>query len=198
MPLEKITEDGGIVKQILKEGEGIYPPPKSRVTIHYRMWDSEKQELIDSTIGKNPFSFRLGKGKFFFIKIPLLRFFSKFIIGKVIPALDISTQSMKTGELALFLCSTQYTFGPMGLQIEENKIVNSDLLIEIDLVEFEHLTEAIFVKHFFLSKFILKTSKKSNLPSDMCYEQAKKEKIDGNVWFKQNSFKKALHCYHRV
>jgi len=67
----QLTEDGGVKKKVLKEGEGESPEEGDEVSVHYtgRLLDGTK---FDSSLDRDdPFEFKLGSGfpSFLFLQI---------------------------------------------------------------------------------------------------------------------------------
>lgn len=89
-------KDGGVLKEILKEGTGDETPGVgSFVTVHYTgtLLDGTK---FDSSKDRNqPFEFDLG-------------------LSQVIKAWDIGIQTMKKGEVAVLTCAPEYAYGKSG------------------------------------------------------------------------------------
>ncbi|CAF3085528.1 unnamed protein product [Rotaria sp. Silwood2] len=122
---EDITpeKDGGIIKEILKEGHGDEQPlPNDKVYVHYvgTLLDGTK---FDSSRDRNEkFEFDLGK-------------------GSVIKAWDIGVATMKRGEICRLTCKSEYAYGENG---SGDKIgPNATLVFEIELFDFvgEDLSE---------------------------------------------------------
>lgn len=90
------NKDGGVQKEIIKEGIGDETPsPGSNVIVHYTgtLMDGTK---FDSSKDRNePFQFELKK-------------------GSVIKAWDIGVATMKKGEVALLTCAPEYAYGKNG------------------------------------------------------------------------------------
>ncbi|KAK0084918.1 hypothetical protein PV325_006120 [Microctonus aethiopoides] len=88
--------DGGVLKEILKEGEGDeLPATGNKVSVHYTgtLLDGTK---FDSSKDRNePFTFTLGQ-------------------SQVIKAWDIGVATMKKGEVAMLTCDAKYAYGKMG------------------------------------------------------------------------------------
>lgn len=89
-------KDEGVLKEILKEGEGDeIPSTGCLVKVHYTgtLLDGTK---FDSSKDRNePFSFELGE-------------------KRVIEAWDIGTATMKKGEVAILTCAPKYAYGKRG------------------------------------------------------------------------------------
>lgn len=90
------NKDGGVLKEIIKEGVGDETPaPRSNVIVHYTgtLLDGTK---FDSSKDRNePFQFELKK-------------------GSVIKAWDIGVATMKKGEVAILTCAPEYAYGKNG------------------------------------------------------------------------------------
>ena len=76
-----ITEDGGIVKHIIKEGEGDEPEKGEEVTINYEGRLEDGTVFDASSKYAKPLKIRIGE-------------------GEVIPGWDMGIMSMKLGEKA--------------------------------------------------------------------------------------------------
>ncbi|XP_050678040.1 FK506-binding protein 59 [Leptidea sinapis] len=112
-----VNKDRGVLKRIIKEGEGTNTPHKgSEVTVHYTgtLLDGSK---FDSSKDRNePFSFTLGK-------------------GRVIRGWDIGVATMKKGEVCVLTCAPEYAYGANG---SPPKIPpNSTLQFEVEMIDWE-------------------------------------------------------------
>ncbi|XP_043473738.1 peptidyl-prolyl cis-trans isomerase FKBP4 [Leptopilina heterotoma] len=91
-----VEKDNGVLKEILKEGEGDEVPAAGCVVkVHYTgtLLDGTK---FDSSRDRNePFSFELGE-------------------GRVIKAWEIGTATMKKGEVCVLTCAPKYAYGQGG------------------------------------------------------------------------------------
>ncbi|XP_003704657.1 FK506-binding protein 59kD isoform X1 [Megachile rotundata] len=111
------NKDGGVLKEIIKEGVGDETPaPGSNVIVHYTgtLLDGTK---FDSSKDRNePFKFELKK-------------------GSVIKAWDIGVATMKKGEVAMLTCAPEYAYGKNG---SPPKIPpNSTLKFEIEMIDWK-------------------------------------------------------------
>ena len=105
-----ITEDEGIRKKIIKEGQGTYPKEGNEVSINYiGKYDSK---IFDQSNTENETSFIIGE-------------------NKVIKGWEIAVKTMKLGEKSEFIMKPEYTYGDK--QINEDIPPNSILIYEIEL-----------------------------------------------------------------
>ncbi|KAK9710731.1 FKBP-type peptidyl-prolyl cis-trans isomerase [Popillia japonica] len=89
-------KDSGVLKEIIKEGEGTTLPPQgSKVKVHYVGTLLDGTTFDSSRDRGQPFEFDLGK-------------------GSVIKAWDIGVATMKKGELAMLTCAPEYAYGKQG------------------------------------------------------------------------------------
>ncbi|CAF0752275.1 unnamed protein product [Adineta steineri] len=110
------SKDGGIIKEIIKEGHGDEKPlPNDKVFVHYvgTLLDGTK---FDSSRDRNQkFEFEIGK-------------------GAVIKAWDIGVATMKRGEICRLTCKPEYAYGESG---SGDKIgPNATLIFEVELFDF--------------------------------------------------------------
>jgi len=107
------NKDGGILKEILREGEGDERPSKGdKVTVHY------VGTLLDGT----PFDSSRDRGDKFVFDLGK---------GQVIKSWDVGVASMRKGELARLTCAAPYAYGEQG---SPPKIPpNATLVFEVEL-----------------------------------------------------------------
>lgn len=115
-----ITPDksGGVLKKILKEGEGEECPGfGDRVSVHYTGWLLGKDPVeFDSSRKDQKFEFNLGR-------------------GLVIKGWDLGIGTMKKGEVSLFICHPRYAYGEMGYP--PTIPPHAPLLFEVELFEWK-------------------------------------------------------------
>lgn len=112
------NKDGGVMKEILKAGEGDEGPfQSSRVFVHYVGTLAEDGSKFDSSRDRgDKFDFTLGK-------------------GEVIKAWDLGVATMKKGELARLTCKHEYAYGERG---SPPKIPpESTLVFEVELFSWQ-------------------------------------------------------------
>eukprot|EP01121_Diplochlamys_sp_Union-15-3_P013706 TRINITY_DN4290_c0_g2_i2.p1 TRINITY_DN4290_c0_g2~~TRINITY_DN4290_c0_g2_i2.p1 ORF type:complete len:417 (-),score=91.15 TRINITY_DN4290_c0_g2_i2:82-1332(-) len=113
-----LTGDGGLFKEITKEGTGYEKPEKgSEVSVHY-VGKLEDGSVFDSSRDRGrPFEFKLGE-------------------GKVIKGWDEGVKTMKKGEIATFTIAPNYGYGATGYPPKIPP--NATLTFEIELLSFKN------------------------------------------------------------
>lgn len=109
-----LSGDGGLLKKIIKEGEGDFPKPLNEIEAHYT-GTLDDGTVFDSSYNRNkPFKFTVGK-------------------GQVIKGWDKGFATMKKGEKAILRCRADYAYGdrPTG-SIPANATLN----FEVELLDF--------------------------------------------------------------
>ncbi len=124
---EKLTDDGGVMKILLKEGrddsEPVKPLSGYDVDCHYVGTLERNGEIFDSSrMRGKPFTFTLGK-------------------GEVIKGWDIGMATMKKGEKAIIKCTSEYAYGDR----DQGKIKAGDtLLFDIEMLSFQPKKKALY------------------------------------------------------
>ncbi|KAM3570425.1 hypothetical protein VYU27_007503 [Nannochloropsis oceanica] len=91
-----VSGDGGLLKKILKEGEGESPPQGNEVVAHYTgTLESDGSEFDSSRKRNQPFKFTIGQ-------------------QQVIKGWDVGFATMKVGEHAILKCRHDYGYGESG------------------------------------------------------------------------------------
>ena len=109
-----LSGDGGVLKEIISEGEGPTPATGDNVEAHYtgRLLDGE---VFDSSVTRGKkFQFMVGT-------------------GQVIKGWDIGFASMRKGEKAFLTCREDYAYGQ---QAQSSIPAGSTLRFEVELFEF--------------------------------------------------------------
>ena len=107
-----ITEDGGVKKKILKEGNGQQAAEGNEVHVNY-IGRNKDNKIFDQTKDK-PFTFKIGG-------------------GQVIKGWDLGVKTMKVGEKAEFILSPEYAYGSQ--KVSDLIPENSTLTFEIELLK---------------------------------------------------------------
>ncbi|KAI9476350.1 MAG: hypothetical protein EXX96DRAFT_576866 [Benjaminiella poitrasii] len=150
-----LTEDGQVTKRIIKEGLGLNPEKSDTVTVHYDAYLVETNTLFDSSRERrSEFTFTLNS-------------------GKVIKAWEIAIPTMKVGEIAEIICTSDYGYGDEGRTYIVPK--KAKLRYEIELLG--HWESA--------------TSSTERIAS------AEKKKAEGNELFNKGSWNEALFAYKK-
>ncbi|ALC38323.1 FK506-bp2 [Drosophila busckii] len=146
-----LSGDGGVLKEILKEGTGEETPNNGcKVSLHYtgRLVDGTE---FDSSVGRNePFEFELGK-------------------GRVIKAFDMGVATMKLGERCFLTCAPNYAYGAAGSP--PSIPPDSTLIFELEMLGWkgEDLSPN---QDGCIERIILQPSDKKRTPSDGAFVKA--------------------------
>jgi len=96
-PPADLVGDGGVLKQVVRPGDGGLPPRGSTVEVHYEGKVVDTGAVFDSSRARGKtFKFTLGE-------------------GKVIGGWEVGLSSMRVGELATLTCAPQYAYGAKGI-----------------------------------------------------------------------------------
>jgi len=111
----KLTEDGGVVKYLISEGNGPSPVANQEVIVDYVGRLVNGAEFDSSLARANPLKFNVG-------------------VGQVIKGWDIGICTMKKGEKAKLVIDSKYAYGEKGSppKIPEN----ANLEFEVELLDF--------------------------------------------------------------
>ncbi|XP_064538072.1 FK506-binding protein 59 [Drosophila montana] len=157
-----LSGDGGVLKEILKEGSGNETPNNGcKVSLHYtgRLVDGTE---FDSSVGRNePFEFELGK-------------------GRVIKAFDMGVATMKLGERCFLTCAPNYAYGAAGSP--PSIPPDSTLIFELEMLGWkgEDLSPN---QDGSIERTILEQSDKKRTPSDGAFVKAHiSGSFDGRVF----------------
>ncbi|XP_068147492.1 FK506-binding protein 59 [Drosophila tropicalis] len=146
-----LSNDGGVLKEILKEGTGSETPNNGcKVSLHYtgRLVDGTE---FDSSVSRNePFEFELGK-------------------GRVIKAFDMGVATMKLGERCFLTCAPNYAYGAAGSP--PSIPPDSTLIFELEMLGWkgEDLSPN---QDGSIERTILEQSEKKRTPSDGAFVKA--------------------------
>ncbi|XP_057313767.1 inactive peptidyl-prolyl cis-trans isomerase FKBP6-like isoform X2 [Hydractinia symbiolongicarpus] len=111
-----LTENGGVMKKIIKQGAGSIVPPRSLCRVHYNAYLEYSDEPFDSSrLRGRQTQFKLGE-------------------GGALPGWEIGVATMKRGELARFMFEYQYAYGKMGCPPRIPK--EAAVLFEIELISY--------------------------------------------------------------
>ncbi|XP_072038614.1 inactive peptidyl-prolyl cis-trans isomerase FKBP6-like [Amphiura filiformis] len=169
--MENVTEDGGVVRKVQKQGAGPVVPSGSSVTVHYNCYLEDIPEPYDSTRLRN-------KPK-------------KFVLGRadVMPFLDIAVGTMRKGEITRFLVKPKYGFGEMGCPPRIPG--NANIMAEIELIAFsEHVLTEEFQQW--------SDTKKKAQPFKRILKEVHVHREEGNAMYKNKQLQKAKHKYQKA
>lgn len=110
-----ITGDGGILKEIIREGTGEPIPNGKLAIVHYTGKLSDWTTFDSSRSRGKPFSFVVGN-------------------RSVILGWDKGVKTMKKGELCMLTCAPDYAYGSKGIGPIPG---NSTLMFEVELLDWQ-------------------------------------------------------------
>lgn len=119
-----LTDDGGLQKKIVKEGNSQQIPPGVTAIVHYtgRLVTGE---VFDSSRGRGkPFEFNIGR-------------------REVILGWDKGVASMTKGEQSILKCTPEYGYGSRAIGPIP---ANSTLLFEVELIDWKKSDETFLKK----------------------------------------------------
>ena len=142
---QDISGDGGVIKNILKEGNGSEIKNGFQVKLNYEGKLIDGRIFDSSLTRKKPFSFRIGE-------------------GKVISGWEMGIKSMKVGEKAKFFISSKYGYKKKGIP----PIIppNADLFFEIEILDITEPEEVEYSKKSFSKSREIGVSDKNYEPYD--------------------------------
>ncbi|XP_073279860.1 70 kDa peptidyl-prolyl isomerase-like [Primulina huaijiensis] len=164
--VKDITKDGGILKKVIKQGEGWQNPRDlDEVFVKYEV------QLEDGTLVSSK------DGVEFTVKD-----------GHLCPALSKAVKTMKKGERALLSVKSEYGFGENGSKAVGNECVvpaNATLQINVELVSWKRVSD--IVNDNKILKKILKEGEGYEHPNDGATVQVKLigKLLDGTVFTRQ-------------
>lgn len=167
--LKDITKDGGILKKIIKEGEGWQNPRDlDEVLVNYEA-RLEDGTLVSSS--SNEVEFTVQDGLF-------------------CPAVAKAIKTMKKGEKALLFVKPQYAFGENGKSSAGDGVEippNATLQIDVELISWKTVSDIIHDKK--VLKKILKEGEGYDRPSEGTSVKVKLtgKLLDGTVFLKKGS-----------
>jgi len=111
-----VTEDGGVVKKIIKEGSGEYPKIGQKLKVHYTGTLEDGTEFDSSRSRGQAFEFVLQEK------------------GGVIDAWNLAFKGMKKGEHAVITATSAYAYGEHGSP--PTIPANATLVFDVELLDF--------------------------------------------------------------
>ncbi|OBZ90583.1 hypothetical protein A0J61_01360 [Choanephora cucurbitarum] len=151
-----ITKDGQVTKRILREGSGKQPEKNNTVSVHYESILYDTDTVFDSSRDrKSELTFNLKS-------------------GKVVEAWELVIPTMKVGEKAEIICTSDYGYGDEG----RTYIVppKAKLKFHIELLGFWEVAGSAAER----------------------IRSAEKKKLEGNELFQKGATKEALFAYRKA
>jgi len=165
-PALDLVGDGGVLKQVVRSGNGALPPRGATVEVHYEGRLVDTGAVFDSSRARGKtFRFTLGE-------------------GKVIGGWEVGLSSMRVGEVATLTCASQYAYGAKG--IPPMIPPSSTLQFDVELIDVEApLGEASTFADDNPSAPRTPEAIKSAYASKMAAKPQKKEGLEGAIeWAK--------------
>ncbi|EME26651.1 FK506-binding protein 4/5 [Galdieria sulphuraria] len=163
--VEDVSKDGGVVKKMVKEGEGWEKPSDdTKAIVNMIMKDCNTQKIIEE---KSNWEVIVGD-------------------GVVIEGVDLALETMKKGEKAVLTVAPNYAFKEAGIVPPEGVSKDSTVIVELELVSFERAKDSWNLSKEEKIENALRTKDKGNeLFKSGRYKLAKKkyEKVVNNLEF---------------
>jgi FK506-binding protein 6 len=169
--MEKITDDGKVLKRILHEGTGNVVPMYAKCLVHYNAWLDLSDEPFDSS--------RM-RGRKHELKLGAC---------KEIRGFELGVATMKRGELSRFMIYPEYAFGKMGCP--PRIPAEAQVMFEIELISFIDQSDLDNVLD-------MDETQRANATFDKILAATKNLKLEGNDAFKSGNIAKASAKYSRA
>nr|CAG4640818.1 EOG090X051L [Eulimnadia texana] len=172
MIMDPLMEDRGVMKKIIKAGEGAVVSPKAFVTVHYKLFLDYGDAPFDSTYSRlKPLTFRLHTESYC----------SSFL------GMDIGVSTMKKNEQAYFIVHPRYAYGELGcpprIPAQAKILCDITLLNWIDADDDEVLR-------------CITSEERNAKPFDQVLKAAIDEKEQGNALVASEQYRPALRKFN--
>lgn len=165
--MQPLTEDGGVLKRVLRPGAGPAIPEDTCVAFHYNAYLEMGDEPFDSTRLRNQ---------------P-----QRSLLDDVsVVGLSLALRTMKKGEVAQVMVAPQYAFGVMGCPPRIPK--NATILYDVELLHFVDARDALDQEEY-------PVEGATRAPFEKVYELCCAKHSAGNEFFESNEVAKALKCF---
>lgn len=119
--VEDISKDGGVVKKIIKEGEGWErPSDETKAVVNMTIRDANTQKIIEE---KTNFEIIVGD-------------------GVVMEGVELGLETMKKNEKAILTVAPKYAFQESGVVVPEGVSRDTTVQVELELVSFERAKDS--------------------------------------------------------
>ncbi|KAK9820125.1 hypothetical protein WJX72_006361 [[Myrmecia] bisecta] len=162
-----LTQDGGVVKRVIKQGYGDLPPLHARCLVHYVGKLEESGEVFMDTRAESPAQEP--------VRIVAGREAATREVG-----LNLAVASMQRGERCQLSVAPTYGFGPSGSFSFPAVPCDAQLDYDLELIDFEPVDE---------------TREAHTLMYEERLEAAERRRLEGNDLFKTGDARAALGRY---
>jgi len=168
-----VTGDGGVVKQITREGDpaGDCPPKSSMCFVNYRCWVLTEDEEDETHRAKIHDTWERGEAA----QLSAGRDSSLFERG-----VTLALSSMRKGETALVHCTHPYGYGSKGHFSFPHVPGYASLLYQVELLDWDSPDDS---------------RERATMTYEERCEAAERRKIQGNALFKEGRLEEALAQY---
>ncbi|KAK3508697.1 hypothetical protein QTP70_004212 [Hemibagrus guttatus] len=169
--MQDILGDGGILKEVVHEGEGPLVPKDASVSIHFSGFLEYADQPFESTRRfKFPKMMKLGK-------------------DMTVWGLDLGLRTMQRGEFSRFLLKPSYAYGEMGCP----PLIppGATVLYEVQVIDY---LDSAKVDEF----FALLPEEQNLAPLSMLLNVVDTERSFGNRCFNQSRYEDAKHRYKQA
>lgn len=173
--MEPLTEDGGVMKTVLRKGDESRgtPPPYSTVTLHYHIMlkaGGEDEPMDSSVVRGVPDRKKLGE-------------------GQLLPGLELLLATMQPGQLLLAILGYQYAYGELGFPPKIGPKAEVVVFLELVSYEAEAPSERLLA---------LEPQDRVLKPFGEICAAAVREKENGNNFVKEWEYDRAGAAYRRA
>ncbi|KAK2816550.1 hypothetical protein Q7C36_022821 [Tachysurus vachellii] len=171
LQMQDVLGDGGILKEVVREGEGPLVPRDASVSIHFSGFLEYSDQPFQSTRSlKFPKMMKLGK-------------------DLTVWGLDVGLRTMRKGEFSRFLLKPRYAFGDMGCP----PLIppSATVLYEVQIIDY---LDSAQVDEF----FALLPEEQNLAPLSTLLNVVDTERSFGNRCFNQSRYEDAKHRYKQA
>ncbi|XP_050035555.1 inactive peptidyl-prolyl cis-trans isomerase FKBP6-like [Dermacentor andersoni] len=166
--MEQLTEDGGVLKEVVQPGVGLLIPENCTIIFHYNAYvsDNESEPFDSSWLRNQPQRCSLEE--------------------LMVPGLAVAVRSMRRGEQCRVVISPKYGFGDLGCRPRIPP--HATLLYELTLLNFIEIESDGDMDG-------LEREDYRELPFNVVYEMCCRKHRNGNRFYDADEYASAARCY---